>query len=136
MARGGVRTRVDDSDLRKVRRVMERVRDGLEDPSELAHAYAEAVLRKAVQNASARPTPQAAMAAEGMQVQGDTIRSAGGTPGEVASSSEFGSDIYLQFHRSHNPQGYWLLPAGESREVLDAGDDILQQMIDRAVLRG
>lgn len=126
----------NERDFRRAKRVIDRILDDLEDPDELAHQYAEAVLEVAVRNAAARPTPQAPMAAEGMQVQGDTIRSAGGTPGAVAGGSEFGSDIYLQFHKPHNQRGYWLYPAAESSEAEDAGDRALENILDRAVLRG
>lgn len=131
------RVSFDASDLRKANRVLDRIEDDLKDPDELAHAYAEEVLALAVRNASSRPTPQAPMAAGNLTVTGDTIRpSAGGVPAAVASGSEFGSDIYLQFHRPRSSQGYWLFPAAESDQAEAAGDNILEQMIDKAVARG
>ena len=131
------RTQIDASDLRKVNRVLDRIQDDLQDPDELAHGYAQAILDQAVRNAASRPTPQAPMAASVLGVSGDLIRPlAGGPPSAVGASSEFGSDIYLQFHRPHNSRGYWLFPAADSEQVLAAGDNILDEMIDKAVRRG
>lgn len=128
-------TRVDDRDLKRGARVLNQIQNDLEDTQGLAHSYAEAVLVQAVQNASARPTPQAAMAAEGASVQGDSIRFAGGTSAAVAGGSEFGSDIYLQFKRPHNAKGYWLMPASESSEVKTAADRALDDIVEKAVRR-
>lgn len=131
------RTQIDASDLRKVNRVFDRIQDDLQKPEGLAHGYAQAVLDQAVRNASSRPTPQAPMAASALGVTGDLIRPlAGGIPAEVGPSSEFGSDIYLQFHRPHSSKGYWLFPAAESEQVLAEGDNILDAMIESAVRRG
>lgn len=126
----------DDRDLKRGKRILARIADDLEDPEDLAHSYAEAVLEQARRNAAARPTPQAPMAAQGMRVDGSEIRSAGGISGEVATGSEFGSDIYLQFQKSLSRRGYWLTPATESEEAERAGDQALEEIMDRAIAHG
>lgn len=110
--------------------------DRLEGSERLTEAYARAVLGQAQRNAGLRPTPQAPMAAAAMGVQGSRILSlTGGAPSEVAAGSEFGSDIYLQFHRPHNSRGYWLLPAGENPDsaTIAAGEEALDQEVEAAV---
>lgn len=128
---------VADKDLEYGARVIRRILRDLEKPENLAHSYAEAVLRQAVQNAASRPTPQARMAAENMTVTGADIHpSAGGPPAEVAVGSEFGSGQYLQFQKPHNPRGYWLFPAGESEAVRRVGDKALEAELQKAVRSG
>lgn len=114
--------------------ILRRIPQLLKQPGGLAHKYAEAVLVIARQTAASRPTPQARMAAAGMSVQGDTINPpAGGPPAEVAVSSEFGSDIYLQFQKPHSARGYWLYPSAESSQAETAGDKALIDVLRSAV---
>ena len=121
-------------DIKDGDKVLRRIFNELQKPEALEHDFAEAVLRQAVQTASSRPTPQAPMAARGLSLQGSTIRSlAGGASGAVAASAEFGSDIYLQFHAAHNPRGYWLYPSAESASAHKAGDDALEDILQRAI---
>lgn len=123
-----------DKDLQYGVATIRRILKQLEQPEQLAHPFAEAVLKQAVRNAAQRPTPQAPMAAANMDVQGDTIGpSAGGPPAEVAIGSEFGSAIYPQFHRPPNRQGYWLYPAGKAISVIAEGDKTLEDILKRAV---
>jgi hypothetical protein len=121
-------------DLAYGRKVIDRILKQLEAPTGLANKYAEAVLHQAVENAAGRPTPQAPMAAANLDVQGANIGPlAGGAPAEVAIGSEFGSTVYRQFHRPPNPRGYWLYPAAEDIRTLAAGDDMLEDILDRAI---
>ncbi len=125
-----------DRDIKDGDRIIRRILNDLEKPDSLSHDYAEATLEKARQNAASSPTPQAPMAASAMSVSGSELRvTAGGAPSEVAFGSEFGSDIYLQFHKPHNARGYWLMPAAESPSVLKAGDDAIENIMDR-IIRG
>ena len=108
----------------------------LERSEDLPDAYAEAILRQAQQTAGLRPTPQAPMAAAGMGVEDGIIQSlTGGAPSEVAMGSEFGSDIYGQFHKPHNSQGYWLLPSAHdpNAATIEAGEEALDQEIEAAI---
>ena len=110
--------------------------DRLEASEAVSEAMARAILEQAQRNAGLRPTPQAPMAAAAMGVQGSTILSlTGGDSAEVAAGSEFGSDIYLQFHRPHSSRGYWLLPAAESPDsaTIAAGEEAVDQEIEAAV---
>lgn len=123
-----------DKDLAYGQRTIRRILRELEQPEELEHKFAEAVLAQAVRNAASKPTPQARMAAENLDVQGASIGpSAGGAPAEVAIGSEFGSARYLQFHKPPNPRGYWLYPAAESVQALAAGDKALEDMLQAAI---
>ena len=125
------------NDLEYGQRVLRRIAGELENPEKLEHAFAEAVLQQAVAKAAGRPTPQAPMAAGNLRVQGSEILpSAGGPPEDVAYSAEFGSDIYLQFHRPSNSEGYWLFPSGESQQAKDAGDRALEDILQKAVRSG
>ena len=122
------------NDLEYGQRVLRRIAGELENPEKLEHAFAEAVLQQAVAKAAGRPTPQAPMAAGNLRVQGSEILpSAGGPPEDVAYSAEFGSDIYLQFHRPKNRSGYWLMPSADSPSALKAGDDALEDLLQRAI---
>ena len=79
------------------------------------------------------------MAAAGMRVEDSIIQSlTGGVPSEVAMGSEFGSDIYAQFHRPHNAQGYWLLPSANNPDAatIEAGEDWLDDQVTEAIRRG
>jgi hypothetical protein len=114
-------------------RVLHRLADRLDDPEDLEAEYARLLLEKAQQNAAARPTPQSAMAAEALTLSGNVIRSAGGSPGAVAASSEFGSDIYPQFQHSHTGSGLWLYPAAEDIQVLEQADKALEQLIEETI---
>jgi hypothetical protein len=121
-------------DLAYGQRTIARILRELEQPAELEHKYAEALLKQAKRNAASKPTPQARMAAENMVVEGASIGPlAGGAPEEVAIGSEFGSHIYPQFQRQPNPAGYWLYPAAESTEVLAEMDGELEKMLDRII---
>jgi len=117
-------------------RILKNLESKLEDADELEDIYARAILVQAQRAAGLRPTPQAPMAAESMGVQEGTILSlTGGDPSEVAAGSEFGSDIYLQFHRPHNAQGYWLLPSANNpdADTIAAGEDWLDDQIAGAM---
>lgn len=123
-----------DKDLQYGVATIHRILKRLEQPTELAGKFAEAVLQQAVRNAAQRPTPQAPMAAANLDVRGNTIGpSAGGTPAEVAIGSEFGSAIYPQFHKPPNRQGYWLFPAGNAISVIAEGDKTLEDILQRSV---
>ena len=123
-------------DLQYGERIIRGILKRLEHSPDLAHSYAEAVLSQAVRNAASKPTPQARMAAANMTVSGADIHpSAGGPPAEVAIGSEFGSDRYLQFHAPPNPRGYWLYPASTSTSALAAGDEAIEDVMQR-VIRG
>lgn len=121
-------------DLEYGARVIRRLLKRLDEPENLAHSYAEAVLIQARQNAASKPTPQARMAADNLHVEGsDIVPVAGGAPAEVAIGSEFGSTLYKQFHAGPNPRGYWLWPAGEAQTTLKAGDAALELEIQKAI---
>jgi hypothetical protein len=127
---------VADRDIKDGERIVRRILNDLEKGDDLPHRYAEATLQKARQNAASRPTPQAPMAASTMSVSGVEIRAtAGGAPSAVAFGSEFGSDIFLQFHKPHNPRGYWLMPAAESPDVEKAGDSAIEDIM-QGIIRG
>lgn len=115
---------------------LRRIADRLEASDGLAEAFADGVLRIAVQNAAGRPTPQAPMAAAAMGVRGSTITVlSGGVPLEVSAGSEWGSNIYRQFG-PRNESGWWLFPAAESSQAQQAGDAYLEQMMDTEIRRG
>lgn len=122
-------------DLQYGATAIRRLLQELNQPEELEHQYALAILIQAQRNASARPTPQAPMAARNMQVEGSDIipRSAGGSPAAVAFGSEFGSTVYRQFQKSPNPRGYWLYPAVESTATLAAGDEALETLLEQVI---
>lgn len=121
-------------DLAYGQRAISRILKALDQPAELEHKFAEAILAQAVRNAASKPTPQARMAAANLDVQGASIGpSAGGAAAEVAIGSEFGSSQYLQFHRNPNPQGYWLYPATRSTQALAEMDKDLEKMLDESI---
>lgn len=121
-------------DLKYGRAAIRRVLQKLEKPTELEHAYAEAILQQAVRNAASRPTPQAPMAAANMTVEQATIFPlAGGAPAEVAIGSEFGSSQYAQFHKLPTPQGLWLYPAAEHVWTLAQTDRELDDLVQRTI---
>lgn len=115
-------------------KALDRLSEALDTPTGLSEAYARAVLDQAVQNAASRPTPQAPMAADAMGIQGSTISvlSEGSPEAEVSGGSEWGSNIYIQFG-PRNERGWWLMPATESPQALDAGDRYLEEMIETAI---
>ena len=120
-------------------RILKNLEGKLEKADELEDIYARAILVQAQRTAGLRPTPQAPMAAESMGVQEGTILSlTGGDPSAVAAGSEFGSDIYGQFHRPHNAQGYWLLPSANNPDAatIEAGEDWLDDQVTEAIRRG
>ena len=114
-------------------RVLRRLMDALEDPEDVEQDFTSFLVEKAQSNAASRPTPQSALVADSLVVSGNTIRSAGTPADAVAASSEFGSDLYPQFHHSHTAAGLWLYPAAEDSEVLKRADESLQHLIDRNV---
>ena len=114
-------------------RILREIADQLEDGTSLESSYAQLLLEQASQNAASRPTPQSAMAADALYVSGNVIRSAGGASEDVALGSEFGSDIYPQFHHSHTSQGLWLYPAAEDEGVLQNMDDELEKLMDDVI---
>ena len=121
-------------DLAYGQRAINRILRQLQQPEELEHKFAEAILAQAVRNAASKPTPQARMAAANLDVQGASIGpSAGGAAAEVAIGSEFGSAQYLQFHRPPNPAGYWLYPATRDMATLAEMDKELEAMLDEAI---
>lgn len=116
-------------------RILKGLAEELEESPEVAHAWAEAVLRQAQGIAATKPTPQARMAAEAFGVREGTILSlSGGDPGEVAAGSEFGSGIYTQFG-PRNTRGYWLFPAANNPDpsTIAAGEEALDQVIEAAI---
>lgn len=116
-------------DIAYGRKVLDDIADDLES-DRLGSDYVQLLMEKARQNAESRPTPQSAMAAAALTVSGDVIRSAGTSPGAVVgTSSEYGSDLYPQFQHTHTAQGLWLHPAAEDRDVLNATDDELEQIL-------
>ena len=124
---------------KQAERIIGNLQDRIENPEQLEDIYARAVLVQAQRAAGLRPTPQAPMAAESMGVQNGTILSlTGGDPSAVAAGSEFGSDIYGQFHRPHNARGYWLLPSAENPDAatIEAGEDWLDDQVTEAIRRG
>lgn len=121
------------ADLKDGAKAIQRLSESLERSGDLAGAFAKAILSEAQQRAQSKPTPQSRMAADAMGVQGSEIRvlSEGTPAGEVSGGSEWGSNIYRQFG-PRNEGGYWLHPAAESQEVLDAGDRYLDQLAEQA----
>lgn len=117
-------------------RIVNDLPEQIEASEAVTEALARAILEQARRAAGLRPTPQAPMAAAGMGIRGDTILSlSGGAPAEVAAGSEFGSGIYRQFHKPHNPRGYWLLPSGENPDpaTIQAGEEAVDQVIEAAI---
>lgn len=105
----------------KVRAAMDRLAAELEDRrDDLADTYARWTLERARTNAGGRPTPQARMAASGLEVgaggvlgdPGTVVHGRGGsaTLADVGGGSEFGSTIYPQFGPRQG-RGAWLAPA-------------------------
>lgn len=118
-----------DDGARAINRLIESLRAG----DSLTEPYAEAVLREAQSRAQGKPTPQARMAADAMVRQGSQlIVLAEGPPAEVSGGSEWGSSIYKQFG-PRNEGGYWLMPATESTQALDAGDRALEDVMQAAI---
>lgn len=120
----------------KAARVLGSLPEEIEGSEAVTEALARAILQQARRAAQLRPTPQAEMAAEGLGVRGDTILSlSGGAPAEVAVGSEFGSGIYRQFHKPHNPKGYWLLPSANDPDpaTIQAGEEAVDQVIEAAI---
>jgi hypothetical protein len=117
----------------EAQRILNRLSDRLTRSEDLAHQYAEVTLEVARRNAASKPSPQSRMAAAVMGVTGSQILpTAGGPPAEVGGGSEWGSSIYRQF-APRNQRGYWLFPAAQSSEAEDAGDTVLQRLIDSVV---
>lgn len=119
----------------EAKRILSKLEDELDDSPQVAHAWAEAVLRQAQGIAATKPTPQARMAADEFGVREGTILSlSGGDPGEVAAGSEFGSGIYTQFG-PRNTRGYWLMPAANNPDpsTIAAGEEALDEVIEAAV---
>lgn len=120
-------------DAASAAKALRRLADDLEHPTELEQDFTSFLAEKAQQNAAARPTPQSALVADSLVVSGNVIRSAGLSADVVAASSEFGSDLYPQFHHAHTTEGLWLYPAAEDSEVLRRADEVLEQMIEKVV---
>lgn len=114
-------------------RALRRLADRLEDPDDLERDYTSFLVEKARQNAAARPTPQSALVADSLVVSGNVIRSAGSPADAVAASSEFGSDLYPQFHHPHTTEGLWLYPAAEDADVLQRTDEALERLVEDAI---
>ena len=114
-------------------RVLRKLADELDNPEDLEAEYARLLAEVARQNAAGRPTPQSALAASALTVSANVIRVAGGIPGAVAASSEFGSDIYPQFQHPHTSQGLWLYPAAEDSGVLERADNALENLVERVI---
>ena len=114
-------------------RILKRVAKDLQKPTVLESAYADALVQEAISRAAARPTPQSRMAAEGLTASGAEIRPAGGSASEVFFGSEFGSDVYTQFQRNHDPQGYWFFPSADADSVLKTVDDELSEIVTDAI---
>jgi hypothetical protein len=114
-------------------RALRRLADALEDADPLAADYASFLVEKARSNAASRPTPQSALVADSLVVSGNSIRSAGTPADAVAASSEFGSDLYPQFHHTHTAEGLWLYPAAEDSEVLAKADESLNDLVEDVI---
>jgi hypothetical protein len=121
-------------DLVYGQRTIERILREMQQPAELEHQYALAVLAQALRLAATRPTPQAPMAARNMNVEGNSIGpSAAGAAADVAIGSEFGSEKYAQFQHRRAPRGLWLYPAAEGTEALAATDRALEQTLEKMI---
>lgn len=61
---------------------------------------------------------------------GSIVTGRGGSArlGDLIGGAEFGSGTYRQF-AARNPRGYWLMPAADSEEALDAGDRALAEIL-------
>lgn len=119
--------------LQEGQRAIDRLIEALRAPTDLSEAYARATLENAASRAASKPTPQSRMAYEAMGVQGSDILALAGHPAaEVAAGSEWGSVIYTQFG-PRNERGWWLQPSAEDQQTLSAGDDALDDLIQRAV---
>lgn len=114
-------------------RILRRLADKLEDGDDLEQDFTSFLVEKAEQNAASRPTPQSALVADALVVSGNTIRSAGIPADAVAASSEFGSDVYPQFHHAHTTEGLWLYPAAKDPDVLKRADESLDRLIEATV---
>jgi hypothetical protein len=116
--------------------LMDKLDGGAHD---LADPYAEAVLDAARSAASGRPTPQARMAASGLQADhgsilapaGVLVSGRGGRPASLQDlilGAEFGSSTYAQFG-PRNSRGYWLWPAADSGDAMDAADRAMDEIL-------
>lgn len=100
----------------------------LTDDDAIAQAYAELVIVQARKRAAGHPTPQARMAATGIEARNGALYGAPGrivfgrggavALGEIVWGAEMGSSIYRQFGARHS-RGAWLYPAGEDDRTVD-----------------
>lgn len=114
----------------------------LTDRDAVAQAYAEATVDQARRLAAGHPTPQARMAASGIEARdGKVYGSASaiviGYPGgpvplgEIAWGAEMGSSIYPAFGPRHS-RGAWLYPAGDSdATVAQVEDTYVDAVLDK-----
>lgn len=131
-------------DFREGARRIDKLRHELEDGSDVAEAYAEALGAQARRNASRRPTPQAPLAAQALTVRGAellvprsaTVRSSTGSlsAGRVAGGSEWGSTLYRQFGPRRS-SGSWIGAAAERPDssTIEAGQSAIDELIRDAV---
>jgi hypothetical protein len=113
--------------LESAARKLAAVGRAMSDDDRIAQAYAELALESARRLAAGRPTPQARMAASGIEArQGALYGAAGrivfgrGGPvplGEIGWGAEMGSSLYPQFGPRH-AQGAFLRPAGEDDDTV------------------
>jgi len=123
-------------DLAFGQKAIRRILTQLNKPEKLEHDFATAILEQAQSNAASKPTPQARMAADIMEVDNSSIvqRGSAGTPAvDVAIGSEFGSALWPQFHKPPNPRGYWLYPATRDPQVLGKADKSLEEVLQEAI---
>lgn len=115
----------------------------LNDDEATAQAFAELVVDAAKRRAAGRPTPQARMAATGIEarrgaVYGSSSRIVTGkggstTLGAIAWGAEMGSTRFRQFGARHSG-GTWIFPAGNDPAVADRlSATYVEQIIDRNV---
>jgi hypothetical protein len=113
----------------------------LTDRREAAQAYAEATVDQARKLAAGRPTPQARLAASGIEARDGAVYGGasrivsgfgGSVPlGEIAWGAEMCSSIYQQFGPRHS-RGAWLYPAGDSdATVAQVENDWVDAILDR-----
>lgn len=109
---------------------------------ELADPYAEAVLETARGKAAGHPSPQARMAASGLEADRGTISSppgrtvygsGGSAPLEaIIGGAEFGSNRYRQFAPARRT-GYFLMPATRSKPPREAGNRVLDEIVRKVI---
>ena len=115
----------------------------LGDDEATAQAFADLVVKAAKRRAQGRPTPQARMAATGIEARNGAVYGSasrivsgrgGSVPlGEIVWGAEMGSSTYRQFGPRASG-GHWIFPAGRDQAVADElSRTYVEQVIDRHV---